>query len=86
MKIDVNKIHSPCMNCYVHGHSYCPEDEHCMHCEYAITVKILQSLLCILTGSNCTFCKRYTEGCAAPIGECKWVADWEKIIRNVYKE
>ena len=80
MKINLKDKHSPCHQCWIHGHSYSPEDDRCQRCEYAITMNILRSACKILAG-GCGYCRHYTEGCAAPEGKCEWHIDWDRAVK-----
>lgn len=82
MKVNLENMHSPCMQCYIHGHLYSPEDNMCQGCEYAIAIETLHSVLTTIGGSNCAYCSKY-KGCAIPTGcECKWNIDWDAVVKN----
>ena len=54
MKINLENMHSPCIQCYLRGKSYSPEDEFCQRCEYNIAAylnNILSSIHPLLTGT-----------------------------------
>ena len=44
MKINLENIHSPCMNCIMRGHSYSPDDNLCQSCEYNISIQMLKEV------------------------------------------
>lgn len=55
MELNLKNMHSPCQNCYIHGHSYSPENTTCQGCEYNIAVQLVKVLLKFNEG--CTLCK-----------------------------
>lgn len=79
MKVNLENMHSPCQQCYIRGHLYSPKDDMCQRCEYAIAMNILRSACKIFSG-GCGYCRHYTEGCAAPEGECEWHIDWNRAV------
>lgn len=82
MKINLESIHSPCQQCYIHGHLYSPENNMCQRCEYAIAIEILHSVLTTIGCSNCAYCRKYKD-CTIPSGEeCKWCIDWDAVVKN----
>lgn len=52
MDLNLKNIHSPCQNCYIHGHSYSTDDDTCQRCEYNIAIQLVKVLL------------KYNEGCS----------------------
>ena len=44
MKINLENIHSPCMNCIIRGHSYSLDDNLCQSCEYNISIKYVEHI------------------------------------------
>lgn len=36
MELNLKNMHSPCQNCYIHGHLYSTEDTYCQGCEYKV--------------------------------------------------
>lgn len=56
MKLNLNNMHSPCMECYIHGgHSYSPDYVGCQRCEYNIAIQLLKVVLKF--NDYCTLCK-----------------------------
>lgn len=89
MNIDIQNIHSPCTKCYIHGHPFSEEDEHCKHCEYNVAIYVLKKVL--KANDFCQHCayKKYMGGgyfdCHKDYGtmNCEdFVIDWESVIRE----
>ena len=55
MKVNLESMHSPCQQCYIHGHLYSPDDPSCRRCEYNIAVQLLKIVLKF--NDYCTLCK-----------------------------
>ena len=55
MELNLKNIHSPCQNCYIHGHLYSPENDTCQGCEYNIAIQLVKVLLKFNEG--CSVCK-----------------------------
>lgn len=83
MKVNLERIHNPCQQCYMNGHLYSPEDNMCQRCEYAIAIEALHSVLTIIGSSGCAYCSKYKTGCAVPSKEeCEWSIDWDAVVKN----
>lgn len=80
MKINLENISSPCVQCYLRGKSYSPDDESCQRCEYYIAIYLLKRIL--QRNNHCDFCKNKNNLC----GECNinshFVIDWEKTFKE----
>ena len=55
MKLNLENIHSPCQQCFNHGHLYSSYDDKCQSCEYNIAIKLLKVVL--KDNDYCTLCK-----------------------------
>ncbi len=55
MKLDIENKQSPCVQCYIRGHLYSPDDIGCQRCEYNIAVQLVKVLLKFNEG--CSLCK-----------------------------
>ena len=90
MKIDLENIHSPCSQCYIHGILYSPDNELCQRCEYNISAYLLKRILKIYDG--CIFCKKYLD---CTYTDCKahkenkpcnidtdFIIDWEEVFKE----
>lgn len=93
MELNLKNAHSPCQNCYMHGHLYSPENTTCQGCEYNIAVQLVKILLKYNDG--CLFCKnrnRYVGGywdckitgddnCACSVTK-DFAIEWEEAFRE----
>lgn len=55
LKININKIYSPCQFCYERGKLYSIGNESCQQCEYNIAIQILKEVL--KQNDYCNCCK-----------------------------
>ena len=55
MKLDLDNMQSPCVQCYIRGAEYSPDDVDCQRCEYNIAIQILKTVLKV--NDYCTLCK-----------------------------
>lgn len=55
MKLNLKNKHSPCFNCYTHGHEYSPDNSTCQGCEYNIAIQLLKAVL--KSNNYCVLCK-----------------------------
>lgn len=90
MKINLNKIHSPCQQCMIHGYSYSPDNDGCQRCEYNIAIVILKEVL--KANDYCNLCENvehikggYTD-CIFNHDGCKdcdsYSIDWNTIAKE----
>lgn len=88
-----DRMHTPCMMCYIRGGGYDPEHESCQSCEHNVAIKILRAIL--RTDYQCRFCRNRNNlgggywGCKLPGREdgcCKeyydFLLDWEEICKE----
>ena len=93
MKINLENIHSPCVQCYLRGKSYSPNDESCQRCEYNIAAYLLKRVL--KANDYCDCCKNKNRlgggywDCKInenDDGECNidtdFIIDWEKVFKE----
>lgn len=93
MKIDLENIHSPCSQCYIHGILYSPNNETCQRCEYNISAYLLKRIL--RTYNYCTFCKNRDHlgggyrKCKINVNDCgecnidtDFVIDWKEVFKE----
>lgn len=90
LKINLINMHSPCQNCYIHGHLYSSDDRCCQSCEYNIAIQILKEVL--RQNDYCSLCKNVEliKGgyCNCKLGFDGWkncnsyVIDWSAIIKE----
>lgn len=87
MAVNLEKMHSPCVMCFLKGVLYDPNSDHCQRCEYNIAIQLLkrmikQELSCAACLDSTSLGGGYWE-CVAPEDDnyCKngekLVIDWE---------
>ena len=90
MKINLENIHSPCMNCIMRGHSYSPDDNLCQSCEYNISIQMLKEIL--KQNDYCNLCK-YVERIKGGYTDCSvgregwrdcqnYTIDWNAVAKE----
>lgn len=93
MKLNSTNMHSPCVQCYIHGHTYSPDDESCQGCEYNIAIQVLKVIL--KCDDGCSLCKNRnnlgggywdckltgTDNCDCCI-EKDFAIDWPKVLKE----
>ena len=80
MKINLENIHSPCEQCFIHAYSYSPDNDGCQRCEYNIAIAILKEVL--KENDYCTLCKNveHIKGVDQKAGVKVEVGDAELIV------
>ena len=69
-------MHSPCLQCYVRGHLYDPEDSLCSGCEYRVAIHLLKKIL--TQNDGCKFCTKQGDNCDLNQSCSEFVIDWER--------
>ena len=96
MDLNLENIHSPCQDCFIHGHSYSPTNSRCGNCEFNIVLKLLRKILKENNYDCCNFCKNrihlndnyyeckkdYNHNCNI---EKDFLIDWKDAFKNVKK-
>lgn len=84
MKINLDNMRSPCMECYIHGgRSYSPDDVGCQRCEYNIAIQLLKVVL--KSNDYCTLCKN-RDNLGGGYWDCNitkdFAIDWHEAFRE----
>ena len=80
MKINLENIHSPCINCIIRGHSYSLDDNLCQSCEYNISIRMLKEVL--KQNDYCNLCK-YVEHIKGGYTDCQnYTIDWNTVAKE----
>ena len=82
MELNLKDMHSPCLNCYIHGHLYSPESVTCQGCEYNIAVQLVKVLLKFNEG--CSICKN-SNNLGGGYWDCK-IEGNDDCVCNVTKD